>query len=295
MSSSNLCQCLTAAKAPCKRPAEKGSNKCWQHKNNCVPLTELGGGTLRPISVSKPAPVSKPISKPAPGSRVTGFGSMPADISRKIAANLTVKEILEKCTLDKKFQAEVCNNKLFWEDLAQKHLGYDQTQARTTSIANIKKDLHNLQNPYPLDEGLELFEKFSWQVGDGKLNDIRLIPEGKIGEIEDYNEWKSANDPEIYRQLTRKINFGAPWELAVPDYRDPEAVEDFAIAVFYKMPALVSPLEIFQKVNEHFENQLQEIRRTEPDITLQNLLANSIFVGLTKPLKGRGPYFANLE
>ena len=280
MSSSNLCQCLTAAKAPCKRPAEKGSNKCWQHKNNCVPLT---GRSVSPVRTA-------PVSRPAPVSRAVGFSSIPADISRKIAANLSVKEILDKCNLDKKFQVEVCNNKVFWEDLAQKHLGWDQNRARSETIKNIKEELHNLQTPYPLGEGLELFEKFSWQVGDGNLNDIRLIPEGKIGEIEDYNEWKSANDPEIYRQLTRKINFGAPWELAVPDYR----TEESGSAVLYKMPALISPLEIFQKINEHFTDHVRELSATEPDITVQDLLMNSIFTGIHQ-VRGKGPYYADLE
>ena len=167
--SSGTCQCLTSAGTKCTRPAEKGSDKCWQHKNNCRPVTGTMPSTQKPapVSTQKPAPVSTqkpaPVStqKPAPVSTQkpapvstrkpapltqkppADITSLPPDVLRLVMKNLPAVEVLDKCLVSKQFNTAICENVAFWRDRANKlGIKYD----KYTTLDKLLKDIIDKEN-----------------------------------------------------------------------------------------------------------------------------------------------------
>lgn len=131
--SSGSCQCLTNAGVKCSRPAEKGTNKCWQHKNNCQSVSGA-------VPVSKPASAPVSVSTRKPSVRRTGYSDLPADVVSIIAMNLPLKEIFDKCRVDRKF-ARACGSIYFWRQLGKKYLTENEEIINSLSLDSLKNDL----------------------------------------------------------------------------------------------------------------------------------------------------------
>lgn len=247
---SGKCQCLTHSGTPCKRPAERGSNRCWQHRSKCDPIEQ----PYIPTSALKPSTGTK-------------FSMLPGDINRKIAMNLTVKQILDRCTIDKKFQSEVCNNKKFWEDLAQQRLDYPQDYARARDINTLKKEIHDFETPYSLQEGLDFLTKINWAFGnpDIRLTDTEL----------------PASDPSSRVRLQRKIDFKKPWYFELP------GSSELTLRVeMQKMPALASAQDIIDVTNKNFDKLSGQLNMPIETVYEETIGTYLTFRGLTSDHPG---------
>lgn len=72
------------------------------------------------------------------------FSRLPGDVTRTVFENISTQEILQKCTLDKKFNAEVCSNLPFWRQRA-KNLNIPVSPDDT--VNTLKRKLILLETP----------------------------------------------------------------------------------------------------------------------------------------------------
>lgn len=137
------CQCLTSAGVQCTRPAQKDSNRCWQHKNNCKPVSG-SSGTATLVPVSKPAPSAIPKSG-------TSILNLPPDVKRIVAnySNMTIGDIHSLCRSHRAFNEAICEKDVRLKKTLQQvreKLTENYDNIKTKTLTELEDDLALLHN-----------------------------------------------------------------------------------------------------------------------------------------------------
>lgn len=117
----------------CTREANPKTGYCTQHWN----MIQEGRGTTQPPRPTSPKQATR---------RGPSLTELPPDVLRTITKNLSVQEVLDKCTIDRRFNQTVCQSLTFWKMFARDR-NLPASLYENKSITEIQGALRRYEKP----------------------------------------------------------------------------------------------------------------------------------------------------